>query len=160
MGERDSEWYSGGDPDGSSGDILSSGDTAVTNSGGGLMVGTRGMCNGCTEMAGSNSSLSSGTGGVQWTRNNSASWGSAGRGDVAVADAQWDAVGDGSNGSSSANGSGSGNGSTNAEGESEMPMTPEPDHGRESARAARARARAAVAERHKAELKEFVGLDQ
>ena len=39
-------------------------------------------------------------------------------------------------------------------------MTPEPDHGRESARAARARARAAVAERHKAELKEFAGLDQ
>ena len=51
-----------------------------------------------------------------------------------MTDAQWDAVGDGSNGSSSANGSGSGNGSssangsgsgngsTNAEGESEMPM--------------------------------------
>ena len=91
-------------------------------------------------------------------RNNS--WGSAGRGNMAVADAQWDAVGDDSNGSSSANGSGSGNGSANAEGESEMPMTPEPDHGRESARAARARARAAVAERHKAELKDFAGLDQ
>ena len=83
-------------------------------------------------------------GGVQWMRNNS--WRSAGRGDIAVADAQWDAVGDGSNGSSSANGSGSGNGSsangsgsgngsTNAEGESEMPMTPEPYHRRESARA-------------------------
>ena len=62
--ERDSEWYSGGDPEGSSGDILCSGDTAVTDSGGGLMVGTGGMCNGCTEMAGSNSTLGSSTGGV------------------------------------------------------------------------------------------------
>ena len=156
--ERDSEWYSGGDPEGSSGDILCSGDTAVTDSGGGLMVGTGGMCNGCTEMAGSNSSLGSGTGGVQWMRNSS--WGPAGRGDIAVGDAQWDAVGDGISGSSNAGGSGSGNGRDIAGGGSEGPMTPEPDRVKESARAARARARAAMGGKHVAELRGLEWLDQ
>ena len=88
------------------------------------------------------------------------SWGPAGRGDIAVGDAQWDAVGDGISGSSNAGGSGSGNGSDIAGGGSEGPMTPEPDRVKESARAARARARAAVGKKHEAELRELDWLDQ
>ena len=65
MSESDREWYSGGDLRGSSGDNLCSGDTAVTDSAGGLGGNTIGQCSGGTAVMGSLGSPVSGTGGVQ-----------------------------------------------------------------------------------------------
>jgi HAMP domain-containing protein len=159
--ERESGWYSGGDLRGSSGEILCSGDTAVIDSEGGLMVGTGEVCNGCTMKAGSSSSLGSGTGEVQMMRNNSWNSTSCSKNGAAVrvAGEHNGAAGNRSSGSSSAYGGGSGNGGS-LHSNNPAPTTPKSEYATESARAARARARAATTTRHEAELRELDWLDQ